>query len=144
MRAHLGHNLLDLLLPPIEPLLGPLKLARAPLLRLETAAFLPIDVLVVFEPLAHGARCRAPHVRRGRVAESDALHREVQTGHIGLQRADACQVCPEVFAAAVGIFPAGYWREKPDRDAREWVKERFGQRGGGSGGGTWRIRWRDG
>lgn len=125
MCSHLGHNLLDLLLPPIEPLLGPLKLSRAPLLRLETAAVPGVAVLIVFKPLAHSARGRAPHVWRDRVAESDAFHREVQTGHISLQRANACQVGPEFFAAAVGVIPAGYWGEKPDRDAREGVKERF-------------------
>ena len=140
--AHLGHDLPDLLLPPVEPLLGPLKLAREPLLRLRAGgggAPIP-DFVVVFEPLADGARRGAPQARRDGVPEPDALHGEVQTGDVGLQRADARQVRPEVFAGAAAVFPGeGCGGERPEREAREGVEERFGRRRGGGCDGVGRL-----
>ena len=146
---YLGHDLPDVLLPPIEPPLGPLKLALAAFLRLGTAnAAVRVTnlVVVIFEPLAHGARGGARQARRDGVPEPDALHGEVQTGDVGLQRADAREMRPEVFTAAAAaiVFRGGCGGEYAERDACEGVEERVGRRGGGGGDGTGHVGRRGG
>ena len=136
--TYLGHDLADLLLAPVEPPLGPLKLALASLLRLDAAV--PVGVLVVLEALADGgAGAGAPQVRHGRLGEADALHGEVQTGDVGLQRADAHEVDPEVFGALFRGGGGGRWGEDARRDAREGVVELLERWRGGRRDGSWRI-----
>jgi hypothetical protein len=122
--THLGHDLPDLLLAPIEPPLGALELALAPLLRLD--AIVPVGFLVVvLETLADGAGTGAAQVRHGRLGDADALHGEVQTGNVGLQRADARDADPEVFGAL--FRRGGCGGEDACRDAREGVVEQLGR-----------------
>ena len=142
--TYLGHDLANLLLTPVEPPLGSLKLTLASLLRLDAAV--PVGVLVVLEALADGgAGTGAPQVRHGRLGESDALHGEVQTGDVGLQRTDAREVDPEVFGARA-LFPGGggCGGEDARRDAREGIVERLGRWRGGCRDGSWRIGRRGG
>ena len=136
--TYLGHDLADLLLAPVEPPLGPLKLALAPLLRLDAAV--PVGVLVVLEALADGgAGAGAPQVRHGRLGEADALHGEVQTGDVGLQRADAREVDPEVFGALFRGGGGGRGGEDARRHAREGIVELLERWRGGRHDGSWRI-----
>jgi hypothetical protein len=134
--THLGHDLANLLLTPVEPPLGALKLTLASLLRLDAAV--PVCILVVLEALPDdgggcgssagaAAAAGAAEVRHGRLSESDALHGEVQAGHVGLQRADAREVDPELLG---GLFRGGGrgggacgGREDTGRDAREGIVE---------------------
>ena len=134
--THLGHDLANLLLTPVEPPLGALKLTLASLLRLDAAV--PVCILVVLEALSDddgggggggaGAAAGAAEVRHGRLGESDALHGEVQTGDVGLQRADAREVDPELLGGlfrGCGRGGACGGREDTGRDAREGVVEQL-------------------